>query len=175
MTGFRTLLVAATTICLASQALAQDGILPEAGTKYTPYKHVAGWNIYQNDTRKSCMIEGMDENKNVVQMGLTADRNVGYLGVFTQEDIDIGAGKHEITVLIGDNMYVGEAKSVRKNLKNGYRGAYFLTGSRQFLEDLQKAKVMLAFADQNGEGVLVNLQGTHKAIEAAKACQKEMN
>ena len=54
------------------------------------YGEVEGWKVFIDNEKKSCLIEAVDGAENVVQMGLTEDRGVGYVGVFTQ-----GQNRHQ--------------------------------------------------------------------------------
>lgn len=167
--------IAILALCTAP-ALAQDAILSPGDHNFTLYKEVAGWTIYRDQDRGSCLIEGIDSNGTVVQMGLTSDRGVGYMGVFTKEDVGLKSGKQDAYVSLNGTLYAGQVESMKRNLSNGYQGAYFVTDSAQFVHDLEWGKSMLAFADKAGtnKGVLVDLTGTHKAITAARACNKSM-
>ena len=105
------------------------------------YGEVEGWKVFIDNEKKSCLIEAVDDAENVVQMGLTEDRGVGYVGVFTKADTDIKRGEtQEVAILIGDNIYLGEATGMKGNITKGYSGGYVLSDNPQFADDLAKKK-----------------------------------
>ena len=62
---------------------------------------VENWTVYENQTRGDCLIV-RDYGASSVQMGVTADQQVGYLGVFSKDDIGLQNGtKSEVFVSIG--------------------------------------------------------------------------
>ncbi|MBO9450331.1 hypothetical protein J7426_08705 [Tropicibacter sp. R16_0] len=141
--------------------------------KFEPYGAVEGWNIYADTEKKSCMIESKDDFGNVVQMGLTADRGVAYIGVFTQAETNIKKGdKEAVAIVLGDKIYVGEATGMRGNITKGYSGGYVLTDDPAVIEAVAKEYVMSVFPEKE-YGFVVNLKGTYKAIEAAAKCNQE--
>jgi hypothetical protein len=164
-----TLTLAATFAALTGFASADTDVLPAPGTTFTPYGSVEGWNIFVNDARKTCMIEKVDAEETVVQMGLTADRGFGYLGVFTKRDIGLDEGDEPVAVLIGENVYMGSARRITGGLRDGYTGGYIISDDPQFVEDVQQQYSMMVLPETDFAFV-VNLAGTKKAIEAARAC-----
>jgi hypothetical protein len=148
---------------LGGQAIAEGG-------KFEAYGSVEGWNIFLDTEKKSCLIEAIDIAENVVQMGLTADRSVGYIGVFTRAETNIKKGEVKpIAVLLGENLYVGESMGMRGNITKGYSGGYILTDDPQMVEDVAQQYEMVVFPDEE-YSFIVNLAGTKKAIEAAREC-----
>lgn len=141
--------------------------------KFAPYGAVEGWNIYADTEKKSCMIESKDDLGNVVQMGLTADRGVAYIGVFTQAETNIKKGdKEAVVIVLGDKVYAGEATGMRGNITKGYSGGYVLTDDPAVIEAVAQEYVMSVFPEKD-YGFVVNLKGTKKAIEAAAKCNQE--
>lgn len=137
------------------------------------YGEVEGWKIFIDEDKKSCLIEAVDDAENVVQMGLTEDRGVGYVGVFTKAKTDIKRGEKEaVAVLLGDNIYVGEATGMKGNITKGYSGGYVLSDDPQFADDLAKQKVMVVFPEKEF-AFTVDLTGTYKAMEMARKCNEE--
>lgn len=137
------------------------------------YGEVEGWKVFIDEDKKSCLIEAVDDAENVVQMGLTEDRSVGYVGVFTKAKTDIKRGEKEaVAVLLGDNIYVGEATGMKGNITKGYSGGYVLSDDPQFADDLAKQKVMVVFPEKEF-AFTVDLTGTYKAMEMARKCNEE--
>ncbi|WP_170353103.1 MULTISPECIES: hypothetical protein [Ruegeria] len=150
---------------LASTAVSADTFLR--------YGEVEGWKVFIDQDKKSCLIEAIDDSENVVQMGLTEDRGVGYVGVFTKEKTDIKRGDTEaVAILLGDNLYIGEATGMKGNITKGYSGGYVLSNDPQFAEDIAKQKVMLVFPEKEF-AFTVDLTGTYKAMEMARKCNEE--
>jgi hypothetical protein len=108
----------------------------------------------------------------MVQMGVTADQQVGYLGVFSKADIGLQNGtKSEVFVSIGGHLYGGVATSTHGELKGGYSGGYILTDSPEFKRDLAKKYEMIVFPETKGTFV-VDLKGTYKAMAMGRKCLK---
>ncbi len=134
------------------------------------YGEVEGWNVFKDIEKKSCLIEKSDDVGNVVQMGLLADRSIGYLGVFTKGEVKLKAGdKKAVAVLLGDNLYFGEARGMRGNETEGLNGGYILTDSPEFVEDIAKQYTMTVFPEE-AYAFVMDLTGTYKAIEMARKC-----
>ena len=137
------------------------------------YGEVEGWKVFIDQDKKSCLIEAVDDSENVVQMGLTEDRGVGYVGVFTKAKTDIKRGEKEaVAILLGDNIYLGEATGMKGNITKGYSGGYVLSDDPQFAEDLAKKEVMIVFPEKEF-AFTVDLTGTYKAMEMARTCNEE--
>ena len=114
MRNFMTL-IAATSVALSSAmaAYAQNqNPLPKASDVLVRYgDDVEGWTVYANQTRGDCLIVRQD-GPSSVQMGVTANQEVGYLGVFTKADIGLQNGNtSDIFVSIDGHLYKGVATS----------------------------------------------------------------
>ncbi len=170
---FKTL-TAATLIALGTAGLVNaQSAIPPGDDGFTGYGTVEGWNIFVDNACKTCLIETIDPVGNVVQMGLTEDRGMGYVGVFTKADIGAKKGKtEEVAILIGENMYIGESTQMKGNITDGYSSGYVLSDNPQFVQDLANQYEMVVFPEQD-YAFTVNLDGTKKAIEAAAACNQE--
>lgn len=168
----RTLATVALFSGFATAVAANTNVLPGPDTTFTPYGAVAGWNVFVNDARKTCMIERIDDAENVVQMGLTEDRGFGYLGIFTKNDIGLTEGEEPVAVLIGENLYAGTARRITSGLRDGYSGGYIVSDDPQFVEDIMQQYSMLVLPETDFAFV-INLDGTMRAIEAARTCNAE--
>lgn len=143
-----------------------------AQSKFEEVETVEGWTIWKDLDKKSCLMERLDDAGNVVQMGLTADHSLGYLGVFTKGETDLASGENtEIEIYIGDRYYKGEAQGMRGNVSNGYSGGYFLSASANLAEDIAKQYVMTVFPNKD-YAFEVNLDGTLKGMAAARSCNE---
>ncbi|WP_436171893.1 hypothetical protein [Mesorhizobium sp. LjNodule214] len=175
MRSFMTL-VAATSVALSSAtaAYAQDqNPLPKASDVLVRYgDDIEGWTVYANQTRGDCLIVRQD-GPSSVQMGVTANQEVGYLGVFTKVDIGLQDGnKSEIFVSIAGHLYEGVATSLSGELKGGYSGGYILTEDPNFKRDVAKQYEMIVFPETKGTFV-VDLKGTFKAMAMGLKCLKQ--
>ena len=143
---------------------------------FLKYGEVEGWKVFVDEQKKSCLIEAVDDLENVVQMGLTEDRGVGYLGVFTKGATKIQKGDEEaVAILIGENVYLGEVTGMRGNITKGYSGGYVLSDNPQFVKDIEQQFEMVVFPEKE-YAFSVNLAGTKKAIEMARECNtKQLN
>jgi len=172
MRNFMTL-IAATSVMLSAAiaAHAQDqNPLPKASDVLVRYgDDVEGWTVYENKTRGDCLIVRQD-GPNAVQMGVTANQEVGYLGVFTKADIGLQDGKKSpIFVSIAGHLYEGVATSTSGELKDGYSGGYILTDDPNFKRDVAKKYEMIVFPETQGTFV-VDLKGTFKAMAKGRKC-----
>ncbi|SDD99553.1 hypothetical protein [Ruegeria marina] len=153
-------------------ALAGLAISATAGLadEFQPYGSVEGWNVFVDVTKKSCLIETVDAAGNVVQMGLTNDRGVAYIGVFTKADTGIKQGdKEAVAILLGDKVFIGEATGMRGNITGGYSGGYVLTDDPSVVDAVAREHEMIVFPEK-AYTFAVNLKGTYKAIEMAREC-----
>jgi len=166
MLNLKTLFISATLAALATTASAGDA-------PFSQYGEAEGWIVFVDNEKNSCLVEKSDDLGNVVQMGLTKDRAIGYVGVFTTAETDIKRGDAQaVLISLDGNLYVGEAKGMRGNITKGYSGGYVLSDDPQFVEDLARKHVMEVFPEKT-YGFSVNLAGTYKAIEMARDCNKE--
>ena len=161
------------SITFAALSVAVLAATANAEEKFLKYGEVEGWKVFIDQEKKSCLIEAIDEAENVVQMGLTQDRGVGYLGVFTKGETTIKAGESEaVAVMLGDNIYLGEAIGMRGNITKGYSGGYVLSDDPQFAKDVAQQYEMIVFPEKE-YAFVVDLTGTKKAIEMARECNQK--
>ncbi|MFA3915871.1 hypothetical protein [Ruegeria hyattellae] len=142
--------------------------------EFEAYGTTEGWNVYVDTSKNSCFVEAVDESENVVQMGLTTDRGVGYVGAFTKAETDIKKDETKaVAILIGDDIYTGDATGMRGNITKGYSGGYVLSDDPKFFEDIAKQYTMTVFPEKK-YAFVVNLKGTYKALEMAKECNQKL-
>ncbi|MGR3660291.1 MAG: hypothetical protein ACU0CA_03755 [Paracoccaceae bacterium] len=140
---------------------------------FQKYGEVGDWKVFIDNEKKSCLIENIDDVGNVVQMGLTADRGVAYVGIFTLEETDIKVdGTEDVAILLDDNLYIGQATGMRGNITKGYSGGYVLSDDPQFVEDIARKHMMTVFPEKEF-AFIVDLTGTYDAIEMARKCNAE--
>lgn len=166
-------LIAATSVVLSSAVAVyaqSQNPLPKASDVLVRYgDDVEGWTVYANKTRGDCLIVRTD-GPSAVQMGVTANQQVGYLGVFTKADIGLKNGTNSaIFVSLDGHLYKGVATSTSGELKGGYSGGYILTDDPNFKRDVAKKYAMTVFPDTKGTFV-VDLNGTFKAMAVGRKC-----
>lgn len=165
---------AAASVALFSStmAYADDNPLPKANEEIAKYGEVEGWTVFSNKTRKNCYISRVF-GSGAVQMGVTSDPNIGYLGVFTKEKIGIKNGKESgIFVSIGGTLYGGVATGLKGDVQGGYQGGYILTDSADFKTAVAKQYEMIVFPQTKG-AFTVDLTGTYKAMQMGRECYKK--
>lgn len=166
MFDLKTLFISATLAGLAATASAGDA-------PFLQYSEVDGWVVIIDTEKSTCLIEKSDDLGHVVQMGLTKDRGIGYVGVFTTADTDIKKGDTQaVLISLDGTLYIGEATGMRGNITKGYSGGYVLSDDPQFVDDLARKYVMDVFPEK-AYGFSVDLTGTYKAIEMARACNQK--
>jgi hypothetical protein len=176
MRNFMTL-IAATSVALSSAAAAyaqSQNPLPKSTDVLVRYgDDIEGWTVYANQTRGDCLIVRQD-GPSAVQMGVTANQEVGYLGVFTKEDIGLQNGNtSDIFVSIDGQLFKGVATSTTTGeLKGGYSGGYILTDDPKFKRAVAKRYEMTVFPETKGTFV-VDLKGTFKAMAMGRKCLKQ--
>jgi hypothetical protein len=173
MRNLAALIAAASAVLSTGIAALAENPVPKASDKLVRYGDVGDWTVYANKTRGDCLIV-REFGQSSVQMGVTAaDREVGYLGVFTKEDIGLHNGtRTEVSVNIGGNIYSGVATSIQGELKGGYSGGYILTDDPKFKRDVAKKYEMIVFPETKAAFV-VDLKGTYKAMTLGRKCLKQ--
>ncbi|WBU65405.1 hypothetical protein [Paracoccus aerodenitrificans] len=167
--------VAAAVLALSSgAALAQVEILSPGTHTFTEFGTSGAWKIYADQERQSCLVEGTDPNGNVVQMGLTSDHNLGYVGIFTPMDVGIrGESEQDITIAVDGNLYSGTAQLREHGISDNLQGGYFPANNPNFVNDMRNGQTMVAFENSDGAGVAIDLTGTNDAYEAARECTEQ--
>lgn len=160
---------AALSLMAGTTAFAED--IPTGESVFESWGEAGGFNIFVDTTRGTCMAERGDEFGYVIQMGMTEEEGVGYLGVFTSNETSIGNGKEDLLISIGDNLYTAESRT-RANLSDEYSGGYLRTNNPAFVKDIMEQKDMVVFAESDS-AFTVSLDGTMAAIEAARECMAE--
>lgn len=161
-------LATAFTSLSATAVLASDPIAP-GDDGFTEYSTVGDWTVYVDVERQSCLIEAVDSNMNVVQMGLTKNHKHGYIGVFTLADIDI-KNKQKVFVDIDGVVFEGKAKGLKtKKLKGDYSGGYLVVKDGNLVTAIAEGQTMIVFPKKTAAFV-VDLTGTKKAMEEGRKC-----
>lgn len=164
----KSLSILALGIALGGTALAQGQVLPQEGDTFSVYAEADGWTVYVNETRGTCLAERVGEDS-VLQMGVTGDATLGYMGVFTQNPTDIVTTMVErVEIEIGGESYVGEATEMA-NLREGYSGGYIVANNPAFIQAVADESSMIARVDDR-DPLEISLEGTAAAMETAREC-----
>lgn len=165
--------IAATTVSVTAVLADTDSPIPSSADAFAVYKEMELWTIYADGDTKTCLAERVDDAGNVFQMGLTKDHQYGYVGVFTLADVKI-KDSQEIEVIVDGKVFVGKSYGIKSSkLRGDYAGGYALTDSPEFVDAVANGQVLVAFPEKEGLFV-VDLTGTKAAIEATRACNKEL-
>ncbi len=160
--------IAALAISTASATYAADAdVLPTRGDAIEEFWKATFWTIYKNNTRQSCFIEWRGETS-VVQAGLTADQDAGYLGAFVR-GFQPEAGERAIAIVMNGNLYVGNVTTVSGSLPGDFEGGYIVVRNPNFVSDLEEAREFIAFPDSPNT-VTVMLKTPRNAIARAQEC-----
>ena len=145
-------------------------VLPQDNATFTKWAEAEGWTVFVDESRGTCLIERVDAAGNVVQMGLTSCHEFGYLGVFTKADVK--PKNNTVHLSLDGKQYYGDADAQKKRLADGYKGGYILANNPDFVTDVMKKYVMTVYPE-DANTFDVSLDGTFKAIEAARKCNEE--
>lgn len=165
--------IAAITLAATALQAASDSPIPSSADSFTVYKEMDMWTIYADADTGTCLAERADDAGNVLQMGLTKDRQLGYIGVFTLADVKIKDSR-EVEVIVDGKLFLGKSYGIKsKKLKGNYSGGYALTDDPEFVDAVANGHFLVAFPENEGLFV-VDLTGTKKAIEETRACNKDI-
>lgn len=160
----------------ATSAIAADqDVLPLSTDEVAHYRDVGEWVVHENRTRGSCFISRTDAAGHLVQIGLTKDREYGYIGIF-QKGAELEEGTNDVAILINGNLYVGTSKSVVQGASDDYQGGYVVASDqnrKQLRLDLERQKEMIVFPDKPFT-VSVNLDHVRNAIFEARECTEKL-
>ena len=168
----RTFLLGTAIALITTFAFASDeSILPKDNAEFAKFGEESGWNVFIDKSRNTCLIERVDENSNVVQMGLTPDKEFGYMGVFTKADMEFKDDRVEL--LMDNKLYYGDTTAAPPNLADDYKGGYLLANNPDFVDDVMNRENMIVMPETTF-AFEISLAGTKKAIEAARICNASL-
>lgn len=146
---------------------ADTDVLPTASDDIEFYRTASGWIVYKNVTRESCFATKKDDTQ-AIQMGLTKDKNVGYLGGFSTEYVpDNGAQFVEFEV--DGRPFTGTAVDVSRSLNEGFKGAYVLVNNPNFVDSVRYSYEMAVHLEKS-TNVIMNTSGAYYAMYEAEQC-----
>lgn len=173
--GNKLLLACAFALTVAAgsvaHALEMSDIVPAHDDQLETFKKVGEWTVLANKTRGDCLIERSDDLGNAMQMGLVKGGGAVYLGVFTKQPADIEPNT-PIQIAVDGQVYAGEAYGAKSGtLAGDYKGGYVLSQDPEFVNAIAQGRELVAFPDKKGV-FIVDLTGTKRAIDEARACLK---
>lgn len=165
-------LVAAAALTASISAGQAETVIPSASDEFSEYSKVDDWTIYADKTLDTCLAERADDVGDVMQMGVTKDRDYAYVGIFTLADLDVAA-EQAIAIAVDGTVFVGESRGLSSGkLKGDYKGGYVLTDNPDMVNAIANGKELVAFPDRPFAFV-IDLTGTKAAIAEAKKCLAE--
>lgn len=170
-----TLLAAVAMTAIAPIVNAEEtSPIPKSGDAFSVYGQVEGWTVYADADTKNCLVERVDDLGNVMQMGVTKDRDYAYVGIFTLADIEVKK-KQTIAIAVDGTIFLGESYGIKsKKLKDGYTGGYVLTNNLDMVTAIAEGRELIAFPE-DPVAFIIDLTGTKRAIEEARKCNAEMS
>ncbi|MEM8633110.1 MAG: hypothetical protein AAGF74_17950 [Pseudomonadota bacterium] len=158
-------------IAPASAQSAQD-VLPLTTDDIEKARTWDKWQILRNKTRGHCLGTKSDES-GVLQLGVTADETMGYVGVFVKENVPEGASP-EVVIEVGGETFVGESSGPVGDLGDGWHGGYVLANNQNFRKAIEASDTMVAFPDAP-YAVVLNIKGANNAIYEIAKCSQAMS
>ncbi len=161
-------IAAATVVALAAPSFAAD--------TYEKYGEENGWTIWANTTTKGCFLENRNNNGNVVQMGLTPNKQgLGFVGIWNHNTPIMEPGEtRDMSLDVDGNGYTFVAAANEGTVSEGLTGGYMYVNNPDFVSDVENGQVMTIHTTAENS-VEVDLTGTKKGIEMARACYASMN
>lgn len=136
--------------------------------EYAVYGNEGPWTVFANVSSGGCFLQDRDNNGNLVQMGIrTAKDDYAFMGVWNRAASIMEPGEtRDMELSIDGDLFTFEAKANVHPVSEGYHGAYMYLNNPDFIADVENGEELTVV----GTGVVVDLTGTKKAIEMARAC-----
>lgn len=164
-------ILAAPVLTTPAAAQSAQDVLPLTTDEISKFRTWDKWQILRNETRGHCLGTKSDES-GVLQMGVTADETMGYVGVFVKPDVEPGES-NAIVISVGDETFTGETSGPVGGLGDGWHGGYVLANNQNFRKAIESNDTMTAFPDQPW-AVQLNIKGANNAIYEIAKCSQEL-
>lgn len=131
---------------------------------------VESWTITRGLKQGGCMMQKVNEDGYLVQIGKTAaGDDFGRLGVYTSDkDAYVLEGESkDVTLDLDGERFFG--KATMEAAGNGYRGGYAEASNPAFGAALAR-KYVLTINPDDKNPIAIDLKGTFKAMEAVREC-----
>ena len=148
-------------VTLSGAALAED---------YQALAKVESWTITRGVEQGGCMMQKVNADGYLVQIGKTAaGHDFGRLAVYTSDkDAYVLEGESkDVTFDLDGERFFG--KATMEAAGGGYRGGYAEANNRAFGEALAR-KYVLTINPDSKNAIIIDLKGTFKAMEAVREC-----
>ena len=170
MTGLAATAVSVSSLFLSPAHAADTDVLPTTSDTIEFYRTASGWIVYKNVTRQSCFATKKDDTQ-AIQMGLTKNQNVGYLGGFSTE-YNPDNGAQFVKFEVDGRPFTGTAVDVSRSLNEGFKGAYVLVNNPNFVDSVRYSYEMAVHLEKS-TNVIMNTSGAFYAIYEAEQCMNE--
>lgn len=162
------LAVAAPAFVAPAAAESPQDVLPLTSDTLEKARTWDKWTITRNLTRGHC-IGTKNDDSGTLQMGVTADETMGYVGVFVPGEIPEGV--KELVIKVGEETFTGTSSGPVGNLGSDLNGGYVLANNQNFRKAIESNDTMVVYPDTAG-AVQLNIKGASAAIfEIAKCSQ----
>lgn len=162
--------VSVSSFFVAPATAADTDVLPVTSDDIQFYRTASGWIVYKNVTRESCFATKKDDTQ-AIQMGLTSNKNVGYLGGFSTE-YSPDNGAQFVKFEVDGRPFTGTAVDVSSPLNEGFEGAYVLVNNPNFVDSVRYSYEMSVHLEKS-TNVVMNTSGAYYAIYEAEQCMNE--
>lgn len=156
---------------LTTPASAADtDVLPTSSDNIEFYRTAAGWIVYKNLTRQSCFATKKTETQ-AIQMGLTKNPAIGYMGAFTTDYEPANRVQH-VKFEVNGRPFTGTAKDVSRMLNEDFKGAYVLINNPNFVDSVRYSSEVVAHLEKPAK-VRMNTSGAYYAMYETDVCMSE--
>ena len=94
-----------------------------AAAQFELFGQAEGWNVFTKTDDKTCVIETRRDDL-IVQMGVFANQEVGYIGVFTHEPDGVNASATGNFIVDFDGEVFAADEVIMEGNDQGYSGVY---------------------------------------------------
>jgi hypothetical protein len=168
-------LLAATCTLLASSAAAfADDPLPQETEAFKEWGRSAGWVIYVDNEKSTCLMQKTYEGGHVIQIGMAKDESA-YLGAFAKIPEDLRGRKQtqEVTLVVGEEAKISEKiKRGQREANSEYTGAYVEAASVDYFVQNPMAKQEFFYEGQTFP-LEYSLDGVGEASAELSKCEAE--
>ncbi|WP_425043838.1 hypothetical protein [Primorskyibacter sp. S87] len=155
----------------ASALIATVAAAGASAQTFTEYGSAGGWNVFTKTDDKTCVIETRREGL-IVQMGILANQDLGYIGAFTQETAEGLEQGNEFIIDIDGDLFTAK-ESVMEGNSQGYSGAFIKANNPAFISDIANKQTMKVIdADRV---FTLDLSGTKAAMDMGRECIMKAN
>jgi lipid-binding SYLF domain-containing protein len=154
----------AVSLTLSAAALAQP---------YEDIGTVAGWSILRATEGGGCLMQKLNDDGFLIQMGKTkAGTEFGYIGIYTRDrSVYVLEGEtRDVTFDLDGERFYGTANMA--TLEGGYRGGVAVTDNPDFARALAR-KYTLTINPESKNRLVIDLTGTLKAMTAIRDCDAD--